>query len=97
MLAYTGDSGPCEAVVEMSRGADVLLAEATYQNDNNLLPFHMSAAQVGEHAAASGVPRVILTHLVPGLDPEVSRAEAAAVYDGITDVAYTNMSIEIGS
>ena len=97
VLAYTGDSGPCEAVVEMSRGADVLLAEATYQNDNNLLPFHMSAAQVGEHAAASGVPRVILTHLVPGLDPEVSRAEAAAVYDGITDVAFTNMSIEIGS
>lgn len=97
VLAYTGDTGPCDAVVEMSRGADVLLAEATYQDANTLFPFHMSATQVGEHAAAAGVPRVILTHLVPGLDPEVSRAEAAAVYDGVTDVAFTNMSVEIGA
>jgi ribonuclease BN (tRNA processing enzyme) len=97
VLAYTGDTGPCDAVIEMSRGADVLLAEATYQDDSTLFPFHMSARQVGEHAAAAGVPRVILTHLVPGLDPEVSRAEAAAVYDGVTDVAFTNMSVEIGS
>jgi ribonuclease BN (tRNA processing enzyme) len=97
VLAYTGDTGPCDAVVEMSRGADVLLAEATYQDGDNLFPFHMSARQVGEHAATAGVPRVILTHIVPGSDPEVSRAQAAAVYDGVTDVAFTNMSVEIGS
>jgi ribonuclease BN (tRNA processing enzyme) len=29
-LAYTGDSGPAREVVELARGADVLLAEATY-------------------------------------------------------------------
>jgi Cft2 family RNA processing exonuclease len=29
-LAYTGDSGPAEAVAEMAGGADLLLAEATY-------------------------------------------------------------------
>jgi ribonuclease BN (tRNA processing enzyme) len=97
VLAYTGDSGPCDAIVEMSRGADILMAEATYQNDNRLMPFHMSAEQVGEHAAAAGVPRVILTHLVPGLDPEISRKEAAAVYDGVTDVAFSGMTVEIGA
>jgi len=97
VLAYTGDSGPCDAVTEMSRGADVLLAEATYQDSDHLFPFHMSARQVGEHAAAAGVPRVILTHIVPGLDPEVSRAQAAAVYDGVTEVAFSNMAVEIGS
>jgi ribonuclease BN (tRNA processing enzyme) len=97
VLAYTGDTGPCEAVVEMSRGAHVLLAEATYQDGNALFPFHMSATQVGEHAESAGVPRVVLTHLVPGLDPEVSRAETAAVYHGVTDVAFADMTIEIGS
>lgn len=97
VLAYTGDSGPCDAIVEMSRGADILMAEATYQNHNSLMPFHMSAEQVGEHAAAADVPRVILTHLVPGLDPEISRKEAAAVFGGVTDVAFSGMTVEIGA
>jgi ribonuclease BN (tRNA processing enzyme) len=96
VLAYTGDSGPCNALVDMARGADVLLAEATYQNHQTLLPFHMSAAQAAEHASAAGVSRLVLTHLTPGLDPEVSRAEAAAVFDGEVDVAESRMQIKVG-
>ena len=29
-LVYTGDTGPCERVIELARGADVLLAEAAH-------------------------------------------------------------------
>ena len=31
VLAYTGDTGPCEEVIELARDADLLMAEATYQ------------------------------------------------------------------
>jgi ribonuclease BN (tRNA processing enzyme) len=95
VLAYTGDTGPCEEVVDMARDSDLLLAEATYQDANTLFPFHFSASQAAQHAKRANVRRLLLTHLTPGLDPEVSRSEAKAHYDGPVDVAYTAMSIEI--
>jgi ribonuclease BN (tRNA processing enzyme) len=94
-FAYSGDSGPSDAVIELARGADVFLAEATYQDSSEILPFHFSATQAGEHAAAAGVGRLILTHLTPGLDPEVSRGEAAAAFDGPVEVAFEGMKIEM--
>ena len=95
ILAYTGDSGPCDAVVEMSRDAGILLAEATYQNHSVLYPFHMSAAQAGEVATEAGVGRLVLTHLLPGLDPSVSIAEAAETFAGPVDVATLDMVLEV--
>ena len=50
VLAYTGDSGPCEEVIEMSRDADLLVAEATYQDASSQAFFHMSATQAAQHA-----------------------------------------------
>ena len=95
VLAYTGDSGPCDAVVEMSQDAGLLLAEATYQNDSVLYPFHMSAAQAGEMASKAGVARLVLTHLLPGLDPSRSLAEAAETFAGPVDVATHDMVLEV--
>jgi len=97
VLAYTGDTGPCDAVVDLARGADVLLAEATYQEDSEILPFHLSARQAATHAAAAGVGELLLTHLTPGLDPEVSRAEAAESFDGTVRVAYEGMKVQVGT
>jgi ribonuclease BN (tRNA processing enzyme) len=95
VLAYTGDSGPCDEVVELSRDAGILLAEATYQNDSTLFPFHMSAAQAGEMATQAGASRLVLTHLLPGLDPARSIEEAAEKFDGPVDVAILDMVLEV--
>jgi ribonuclease BN (tRNA processing enzyme) len=97
VLAYTGDTGPCEAVMDLARGADMLLAEATYQEESEILPFHLSAKQAAEYATAAGVQHLVLTHLTPGLDPEVSRSEAAEGFDGTVQVAFEGMKLEIGS
>jgi ribonuclease BN (tRNA processing enzyme) len=97
VLAYTGDTGPCQEAIDLARDADVFLCEATYQNGSNLLPFHMSAKQAGEHATEAGAKRLILTHLTPDLDTEVSRAEAKAVFDGPVDLADTGEVYEVGS
>src|SRR5204862_134966 len=75
VFAYTGDTGPSDSVVEMARGADVLMAEASYQDASNLLPFHLSARQAAEHAKRAGVGRLLLTHIVPTLDASISLAE----------------------
>ncbi len=97
VFAYTGDTGPCEEVIDLARDADVLMAEASYQESSEILPFHLSATQAAEHATEAGAKRLILTHLTPGLDPEISRTEAKSAFDGPVDVAYDGMKLEIGS
>ena len=96
VLAYTGDTGPSDTVVELARNADVLLAEASYQDASNLLPFHLSARQAAEHAKAAGAGRLLLTHILPTLDPAVSLAEARAAFDGSVEIAEQGMITGIG-
>jgi ribonuclease BN (tRNA processing enzyme) len=96
-LAYTGDTGPCDEVIELARNADVFLAEATYQDSSNLMPFHLSARQAGEIAQQADVRRLVLTHLTPDLDPVVSLREAAEAFDGVVDLAITAMVLEVGT
>lgn len=96
VLAYTGDSGPTDAIVRLAAGADVLLSEATWQDHNVPLPFHLSARQAGEHAARAGVGRLVLTHIWPTLDREVSRGQAAESFPGPIDLAVEGMCLEVG-
>ena len=47
VLAYTGDTGPCDNAVDLARDADLFLCEATYQNHSELTYFHLSALAGG--------------------------------------------------
>ncbi|HXZ64605.1 MAG TPA: MBL fold metallo-hydrolase [Streptosporangiaceae bacterium] len=82
-LAYSADTGPADELVALARGADVLLAEASFTDGPNLPPdLHLTAQQAAEHAAAAGVGELVLTHLVAWNDPAVTLEQAAAAYDG---------------
>ncbi len=94
-LAYSGDTGPTPELVELSRGADLLLCEATWQDGDDLLPFHLSARQAGEHARAAGAARLVLTHLWPSLDPAGSQRQASEAFDGPVEVAVEGMRIRL--
>lgn len=95
-LAYTGDTGPDPAAVDLARDADVFLSEATYQDADELQPFHLSARQAGEYAKAAGARKLVLTHLLPTHDRERSRQEAAEAYGGPVEVAVEGLRIEVG-
>ena len=97
VLAYTGDTGPTHHVEDLARDADALLAEATWQDRNDLLPFHLSSRQAAVHAREAGAGRLILTHIWPTLDRAVSRAQAAEAYSGQIDIAGEGMRFEVGS
>jgi ribonuclease BN (tRNA processing enzyme) len=82
-LAYSADTGPADEVVELSRQADLLIAEATWQEDGAARPpIHMTAREAGEVAARAGVDELMLTHIRPYLDRDRSREEAAGSFDG---------------
>jgi ribonuclease BN (tRNA processing enzyme) len=97
-LVYTGDSGPSPALVELARGVDVLLAEASHVD---VVPSDMAgrlstAGDRGDDAHAAGVGTLVLTHLLPGEDPESAAARAGERYSGPIHVARPGLVIEVG-
>jgi len=83
-LVFSGDTGPCEPLVELARGADVALFEASFLSRYTDLPpdLHMTAAQAADHANRAGVGRLVLTHLVPWTPQDETLAEATSVFRG---------------
>ncbi len=82
-LVYSGDTGPCDALVELARDADALLCEASWPHHADAPPgVHLSGRQAGEHASAAGVGRLLLTHVPAWFDGAVLLAEAREAFDG---------------
>jgi ribonuclease BN (tRNA processing enzyme) len=96
-LAYTGDSGPSPDVVELARGADLLLAEATFvdQVPEDSRGFLSSASEAGREAADADARHLLLTHLQPGTDPAAARAAAGKGYDGEIAVATGGLIVDL--
>ena len=96
-LVFSGDTGESDALVDISRGADLALYEASFlERYENLPPnLHLTAKQASEHAMKAGVQRLVLTHLVPWTPREETQAEAEAVYDGDLVLAEQGMVLEV--
>jgi ribonuclease BN (tRNA processing enzyme) len=62
VLATSGDSEPCDALVEACRDADAAILDATAPDP---MPAHMSGAQAAEVARRAGVKRPVFSHLGP--------------------------------
>jgi ribonuclease BN (tRNA processing enzyme) len=79
VFTYSGDSGPCEALIRLAQGADVFLCEASYVDGRDNPPdLHLTGREAAEHATKAGAGRLLLTHLVPAWGSEALTHEAAA-------------------
>nr|WP_017973706.1 MBL fold metallo-hydrolase [Actinopolyspora halophila] len=101
-VAYTGDTGPDPAVVELANGADLFVAEATDRHQQPGVAgsdsdrrCDLTAREAAALAARARAERLLLTHFWPGNDRETSRAEAAEVFPGETLVAGEGMRIPL--
>jgi ribonuclease BN (tRNA processing enzyme) len=96
-LAYTGDTGPSERVVDLARDADVLLAEASHAErvPEDMAGRLSSARDAGTAAARAGVGRLVLTHLLPDTDPHASLRCAREAFRGEVDVARPGLVLDI--
>ena len=79
-FCYTGDTNTTEALLPFATGADFLLAdglftEAAWAEGKP----HLSAAYVAQLAKDAQVPRFVITHLNPTIDPETLLREARAI------------------
>ncbi len=65
VLAVTIDTLPCQAAIDLARGAQVLICESTYLEAHRHLAekhHHLTAKQAAQIAKAAGVKQLILTH-----------------------------------
>ncbi|GGN10007.1 hypothetical protein GCM10011609_57230 [Lentzea pudingi] len=59
-IAYSGDTGPCEALADLASGVDLLLCEAGAEKESE---YHLTAQQAYDLAVSSHVGRLLLTHV----------------------------------
>jgi ribonuclease BN (tRNA processing enzyme) len=94
VLAYSADTGPCDDLAELARGADVLLSEASFTDGPGLpADLHLTARQAGEHATRAGVGELVLTHLVPWNDPVTCLEQASEAFSGPLRLASSGMRL----
>jgi ribonuclease BN (tRNA processing enzyme) len=94
-LVYTGDTGPCPRVIELARGADILLAEAAHPpGQDQPAGLHLTGREAGEHAAAAGVGRLLLTHIPAWVD-EIGQLFAASAVFSESELVFAGATYEI--
>ncbi len=95
-VVYSADTGPNDGLVELSRGADLLVCEAAFRDGEDNPPgVHMTGSDAGAAAKAAGVARLVVTHVPPWHSREVARREAESVFDGPVDIALEGATFDV--
>ena len=95
-MAYSADTGPSWSFAALGDQLDLALCEATNLADgegDGVL--HLSARQAGAMARAAGVERLVLTHLLPGVDPAAAQAEGTEAFGRAVDVASIHAQFDV--
>jgi ribonuclease BN (tRNA processing enzyme) len=85
-LVYTGDTDYSPRLVELARGADLLLAECSFP-EGRKVEGHLTPRLAGRMAREAGAKRLLLTHLYPPADEVDIKAQAEAEFGGEVAVA----------
>ena len=82
-LAYSGDTGPTERLVELAHEADVFLCEATLRQPEPDERGHLTEDEAVEASRAAGARRLVVIHRPDelALSPDVERAADGDVLD----------------
>jgi ribonuclease Z len=97
-IVYATDTRPCEQVVQLACGADVLIHDGMFENelkDQARLKSHSTVGQAARIAKRARVGQLILTHLSPRYLTETPLVEQARRVFPSTRIARDLMEIEV--
>ncbi len=99
-VVVTGDTRPSQATVEAARGADLLVHDSTFgdeESDRARETMHSTAREAAAVAREAGVARLVLTHLSSRYDREWQPLleQAREGFRGALDVAQDGMVVEV--
>jgi len=83
-VVYTGDTRPCQAVIELAKDADILIHEAMFSSadeENTKDAAHSTTKQAAEVAKEAGVKKLYLTHISQRYtDAKILEQEAREIF-----------------
>jgi len=93
-LMYSGDSGPCDALVELATDADLALIECSFPDEE---PFekHLTPVQAAIIAEKARAKHVLLTHFYPMMENINIQAACKSRYSGRISIAEDLAGYEI--
>jgi len=108
-VAFSGDTLPCDAVVELARDVDVLVHECFFSPEfeetglvqdrkkkHPKLPFiHTGAKEVGAIARRAGAKKLVLTHLWSEKKLDELERRVRSEYDGKILIGYDGMALNL--
>ncbi len=108
-LVISGDTRPCDALVEAAQGADLLLHEVfvhhamkvvegvrSQETIDRVASYHTLSSDVGKVASKAGVKWLALTHFVPpDCDTDALYKEVKADFDGSLTIGADLMTLDL--
>lgn len=96
-FVFSGDTGPCPEIEQISRHADLFLCEASWLVKDEGSPEigHLTTKQAADIAKKSQVKKLCLTHLYPGYDREEIAIEGTKYFGCPVQVAKQGMWFEL--
>lgn len=92
-LVYSGDTDMSDSLVELARGADLLVLECA---NPSKVPGHLTPAEAGRLAARAKAARLLLTHFYPPCDEVDVVGLAAWEFAGEILRAEDGLRLEVG-
>lgn len=94
-IVFTGDADYSDELVELSMGADILVADCSFP-DEMKRPGHMTPSECGRLADKAGAKRLVLSHLYPVVDtPEIWINQCSSYYNGQIVLAKEFVSLSL--
>lgn len=97
VLAYSADTAPTPALVDLARDADLLLAESSFlDGTDNPKGLHLTGSEAGDHATEAGAKALLITHIPPWNDEGAVLAAAREHFSGPVEAAARGLIRRIG-
>ncbi len=93
-IVYSGDTDFSENLVELARGADLLICESAFPHEYKV-PGHLTPPEAGLIAARAGVKSLVLTHLYPECDQADMLGQCRQNWPGPLALAEDLMKIDV--
>ncbi len=95
-FTFSADCSPNEALLEIARGTDLLLIEATLPRPERTgIRGHLTPREAGEHAREAKARRCVLTHISDELDATWARKQGEQAFDGPVELASDGAVFEV--
>jgi ribonuclease BN (tRNA processing enzyme) len=93
-LLYSADTGAGWDPGTTGVDVDLMVCEASLQPEHEGQVQHLSARQAGKLARTLGAGRLVVTHVVPDVEPEIQRDQAEEAFGGPVELAVVNRTFD---